>query len=134
MEPWWSKYVGLPFLENGRDRDGLDCWGLGRLVYADNLGVDLPVFGGRYEVVNAGFEEQERLRDEVIDGWAEVTEEMHKPFDMIIFTLGGNPLHCAVVTKHGEMLHITAGCNAVVESYAGRGWQRRLEGVYRYER
>ena len=121
-------------MENGRDRNGLDCWGLGRLVYADNLGVGLPMFSGSYEVVNAGFEEQERLRDEVVDGWADVTKETHKPFDMIIFTLGGNPLHCAVVTKPGEMLHITAGCNAVVESYAGRGWQRRLEGVYRYER
>ena len=134
MSPWWCNYIGLPFLKNGRGREGLDCWGLGRLTYADNLGVDLPSFGGSYDVVNAGFEEQERLRDDVIKGWVDVTKETHKPFDLIIFTLGGNPFHCAVVTKPGEMLHIMEGCNAVVEAYTGRGWQRRLEGVYRYER
>lgn len=134
MDLWWSRYIGLPFLKNGRDRDGLDCWGLSRLVYAEKLDVVLPSFGGSYEVVNAGLGEQERLRDDVIDGWVDVTKEQHKPFDMIIFTLGGNPFHCAIVTKPGEMLHITAGCNAVVESYVGRGWRRRLEGVYRYER
>ena len=134
MSPWWCNYIGLPFLKNGRGREGLDCWGLGRLTYADNLGVDLPSFGGSYDVVNAGFEEQERLRNAVIKGWVDVTTEAHKPFDLAIFTLGGNPFHCGTVTRQGEMLHITAGSNAVVESYVGRGWQRRLEGVYRYER
>lgn len=134
MGAWWNDYIGLPFLKNGRDRAGLDCWGLARLAYLDNLGIDLPSFGGCYELVNAGIVEQERLRDDVIQGWSEVTGEAYLPFDLIICTLGSNPFHCGLITRPGEMLHIMAGCDAVVETYTGRGWQRRLEGVYRYER
>lgn len=134
MEAWWNGYVGLPFLANGRDRRGIDCWGLDRLVYMDKLGIYLHSFAGSYEVVNGKIDDQVRLRDEVLQGWKEVTHEQHKEFDLLIFTLGGNPLHTALVTKPGEMLHIMEGCDAIVESYVGRGWQRRLEGVYRYER
>lgn len=39
---WINDYVGVPYLENGRDRDGWDCWGLVMAVYRDRLGVELP--------------------------------------------------------------------------------------------
>lgn len=29
---WWNEYVGLPFADKGRTREGCDCWGLVRLV------------------------------------------------------------------------------------------------------
>ena len=42
---WWAKYVGVPFLDRGRDMAGLDCWGLVCLIYAQELGIDLPHYG-----------------------------------------------------------------------------------------
>ena len=44
---WANAYVGLPWADLGRDRTGCDCWGLARLVYAEQLGIALPYGGYR---------------------------------------------------------------------------------------
>lgn len=43
MPEWPDAYVGIPWAWRGRDRAGIDCYGLVRLVYAERLGVALPV-------------------------------------------------------------------------------------------
>ena len=39
---WANEYVGLPWRWGGRDRIGVDCYGLLRMVYADMLEITLP--------------------------------------------------------------------------------------------
>jgi probable lipoprotein NlpC len=40
---WLKDYVGIPYLKGGRDpREGLDCFGLCRLIYAQEYGIQLP--------------------------------------------------------------------------------------------
>ena len=41
-----SNFVGIPHADLGRDRAGCDCYGLLRLVYAEDLGIALPSFTG----------------------------------------------------------------------------------------
>lgn len=39
---WVNDYIGIPFKTNGRDRDGMDCYGLIAAVYKDLLDIDVP--------------------------------------------------------------------------------------------
>src|SRR5262249_15997138 len=45
---WIAGYVGLPFRSLGRDRDGLDCWGLVHLVYREVFRLEVPAYSEDY--------------------------------------------------------------------------------------
>lgn len=39
---WAAQYIGLPYKIGGNDRAGIDCWGLVRLVLAEQRGIIMP--------------------------------------------------------------------------------------------
>ena len=44
---WATKYIGLPYLLGGVSaQEGVDCWGLMRLVYQQEFGIALPTIPG----------------------------------------------------------------------------------------
>ncbi len=49
--PFWAgHYIGLPFLERGRDpKKGLDCWGLVRLILREQFDHRLPSYTEFYD-------------------------------------------------------------------------------------
>lgn len=44
LPAWASEYVGIPFADYGRTREGADCWGLARLIWRERAGIVLPEF------------------------------------------------------------------------------------------
>lgn len=123
-------YVGLPFLERGRDRGGCDCWGLLRLVYRDCLGIDLPSYGDRYETTQDAAGLQALITGE-LEPWRLVGLET--ALDAVLLSEGGIIRHVGVVERPGLLLHVENGSTAVIEPYRTGRLKRRVVGFYRYE-
>lgn len=110
MTPWWAEYIGIPFKDGGRDALGCDCWGLVRLVYAEQLGIDLPLVDG-YTHVKDGPGIQAML-DQWLPQWA-LTDEPGE-WDVPLFRMAGIA-HVGVMIDSTRMLHVMHGRDACIE-------------------
>jgi lipoprotein Spr len=130
---WVAAYVGLPFVEGGRDRSGLDCYGLLRLVVNERFDGSVPPYEG---IAFRRGEDEEllaHLMEERIRLWTPVRPGDERAGDGILLRVLGRPIHVGVVVAPGTMLHIEHACDSVVESYGeGSNWQRRVLGFYRH--
>lgn len=128
----WSQYVGLPHRAHGRDRDGLDCWGLVRLVYAEQMGVDLPGYIDTCPDLGERAELSAFVSDVRGGGmWQEVDEI--RPFDVLLFRVGPHTTHVAVAIGPNQMLHVNGRSHSVIERIDAPMWRKRLDGVCRYQ-
>ena len=46
---WAGHYTGLEFKDQGRDCNGLDCWGLTRLILSEQFGIAVPSYLNLYK-------------------------------------------------------------------------------------
>ena len=124
---WWNKYIGIPYTTEGRERDsGLDCWGLVRLVYKEELGIDLPTFTNTYH-------DTETQAEALAFGkeyWDNI--EAQESGDVVIFRIAGEASHVGIITIPGFFIHVREGQDSVVESLDSIKWRKRIEGIYRY--
>jgi cell wall-associated NlpC family hydrolase len=100
---WVNDYVGVPYVENGRDRDGWDCWGLVLAVYRDRLGLDLPDW--RWSQPFGPLERLRAFRDAVDDGACQATE-LVAPEDYAIALVHAErdrPHHVGIVVGFGVL-------------------------------
>lgn len=125
-----DRYVGIPFVDQGRTFAGVDCWGLVRLVYLEQLGIDLPSYDDAYRPLD----ERERAELALLvegsrPGWRRV--ETPAPFDLVLVRIAGVPCHVGLALPGGMMLHCSRGADSRIESYRSPKWAPRIEGFYR---
>jgi len=124
----YDKYIGLPYLENGRDSTGIDCWGLARLYYAQELGIELPSYAELY----AG------SRDPVVHGlinsyknnWLETTSPVVG--DLCLFNIYGEPQHVGIYIGNNKFLHSREGKDSVIDSLQSSQWKKRFVGFFKH--
>jgi cell wall-associated NlpC family hydrolase len=132
---WASEYVGLEFVDGGRDRRGVDCWGLVRLVYLERLKIVLPDFAEirAYDgkAVAAAISENAALKT-----WVSVVAPSVKEYDVVVMRghVGGfgMPRHVGVVAPYQTVLHIEHGVDAICPRIASTTIKDRIIGFYRH--
>lgn len=129
---WLNDYIGIPYRENGRDRDGCDCWGLLALIYAEQLGTPLPEYTGKR------WEHGDKA-DQVGPGAAAyasmfelIPAGSERLGDGVLIRMRGHPLHVGMVVEPGWMIHAHEGADACLEQYRRPEWEKRVLGFYRY--
>jgi cell wall-associated NlpC family hydrolase len=112
---WASKYVGIPYLNKGRDFSSVDCWGLVRLVYSYELGIELPQYG---EVSSDNLAKVHRKVAEVseYEEWKPVLTEDIETFDVCVMRAAGKRLvcHVGIVVDKKRILHVENRINSAI--------------------
>lgn len=132
MEPLAvAEYIGIPFQPLGRDRSGLDCWGLFCLIYRERLGIELPSYL-EYTDINDGQHIGSLVRKYLPDSWHEVPVGEERPGDGMVLRLQGEPMHVAIVVEPGRFIHIHRGVDTCLERYDRAAWKSRIVGFFRH--
>ena len=133
---WAADYIGIPYAAAGRDRSGCDCYGLVRLVLAEQFGQGLPLVPERYATDRQAREDMARVRATALAlvPSDELAPGQEQAGDIINIRVLGQPLHVGVVVAPGWMLHAQRGVGAALESYRSPKWGPRVLGFYRPRR
>lgn len=121
------KYIGIPYMDRGRDFGGCDCYGLVWLYNKLEIGTDLPTLLNTYGCADdpggtSVFIAIEKKR------WNQVEEPSHG--DVLLFKVGRFVSHVGVFLQGNEFLHVLRGRNSAVERLDN--WLSELKGVYRW--
>ena len=129
---WAAAYVGLPFLDQGRNREGVDCFGLVRLVLAEQFSVELPSYTERYASATERDEVAALLLVGVDEsGWYPVSAM--RAGDGLVLRIRDQPWHVGLVLDAEHFLHILDdGGLSRIERIDH--WVPRILGVYRHRR
>ena len=128
-----ERYTGIPFKDHGRGHDGCDCWGLVRLVYAEELGIWMPDLGDRYGDAHARGDVDFTVDSAAAEAWSvNVTDRPRRELDVLVFSRGGLETHVGLHVRGCEMLHVMDGMCAAVERYDTAKWRRRFSRALRH--
>lgn len=112
---WVAEYIGIPFVNRGRDRAGVDCWGLVHIVYKEVFEIDIPSYTEFYkdwrQCKHLG-----ALIEKNLPNW-EIINDKGQVGDVRLITVKGYPSHVGIVVARNKMLHIEKNINASLEEF-----------------
>lgn len=127
----YDKYVGVPYLDRGRDMHGWDCFGLYCYVVAKEFGTVIRSYDHTYTSAENREEVAGSIRMHAGE-WQRIAPGDEREGDGVVFLLAGQPLHCGYVIEPGTMLHALKRRETCIERYDSLLWNRRIEGFYKW--
>jgi len=125
-----SDYIGIPYKERGRSLDGVDCWGLVCLMYAD-MDINVPSYLHEY-ITSSDIDSVATAINKNKSNWRKV--EAPDVGDVLVFNIMGFPCHVGVYVGQGDFIHSFRGTAVCVERLNSISWSRRLSEVDRWQR
>ena len=126
------KYIGIPFVDGGRDpATGLDCWGLFMVVQKE-LGNDVQDFyGSCFDTLAIGssFKKEAMTRWERIDK-PEVGCGVAMELDG---KMPGCVQHFGVYLGNKKFIHTLKKVHSCIASVDDPYWKTRIRGYYRWK-
>lgn len=131
------RYIGVPFVHQGRGEAGLDCLGL-LLHVATQAGlqfagakaadIDVPSYGLRPDTALL----KQKLERHLIA----VSTDVLQPADIVLLKVNGSPQHLAILSDYPAqdelgMIHAYAPARAVVEHRYDHAWKRNTYAAFR---
>lgn len=123
-----EKYIGLKYKEKGRDYDGLDCYGLVRLIYKNEFQIDLPSFSSEYVQ-----EDRDRIQELIAqykEGWEQI--EQPEVGSIVLFRVLGSDSHVGVVVNDSQFIHVRENKDSAIENLDSPYWKKRIVGFFKY--
>ena len=142
MNNWYDKYVGFTHRHLGEDpATGIDCVNLLRLVYKEELGVEMPLTSSDFcnivdetwynKTTTQFFEEGIKVKNGDFD-WVRV--DTPQKYDIILMSIGSTNVtnHCAMYLGDGKILQTMLNRNSGVYPY--KNWFKQYTtGIYRWK-
>jgi len=130
---WVSRYVGVPFKDQGRTFQGCDCWGLVRLIYLHELKIELPEYG---EISATDLREVSKYitGNNDIEPWVAI--DTPEAFDVVVMRFHGSKHvgHVGVVVDATlpQLIHTERGHDSVVVALGDMRIRNRVVGFRRH--
>lgn len=130
-----ERWLGIPWVMNGEAWGGADCWGLVKLVYAHELGLELV--HASESTTAAAIESARRLRTvkELILGEVRfrpvLDEAPWLDFDIVEIALGGGEADHVAIVAGGMLLQSRGGIGSHRAPIGRYQEQDRIRGAWR---
>lgn len=149
LPAWVADYIGIPFLDLGRTRAGCDCWGLVRLILAEQAGIALPSFATTYHSeCNWLAILRQTDAEKRSSSWQQIESGCEQMFDVAELLVpvrepGGTrgpswqwaPVHVGLVVAAGWLVHVEHATASVLVNYRqNQSMRRRVHAFWRLRR
>lgn len=113
----FNKYIGIPYVNHGRDQSGSDCFGIVKMILEKEFKVDVPEWIDQDEPDFSRF----KKADEPEVG------------SIGLFKFAGVPAHVGIYIGDGRVLHVMPNETACAEKLKSRRLDGKLDGWYNAE-
>ena len=136
-EPWQTGgLIGIPFVDGGRDRKGIDCWGLVLKTF-EMFNINIPDYNVACTAIEAVDFSPKKI-GQTIEDYKYQWNKVKKPYAPVLITMGISDAgpkilnHLGVYIGSNIFIHTLSGRNSSIAPLNHMLFKKMIEGFYEY--